>query len=865
MAWATKYREEHTDIEGVVWKTDIEEDSFAGAITTLTGTGKPLEVYWEPGSDDVFDPIQTSEASLEVFSSTNFALADLYAVQDLQFRMSIYQDDVLYWRGFVNSRHYKEPYGCPPYPVTITAVCGLEFLKDYLYASSVSVSSGIETVTYYDDFKTDAQIITDILAKIGVTGFTEYVNVYENSHSSGVGDSPLDQTACNTDVFRYFYCDEVLIEILKKYNARIIHKGGTFIIYRPKELTGSTVYGRIFTSATAKTSTSFTPLQYINRATHPANRVQIDGGVMMITRPAGKITVYQNYKSRDSWLDNYDFASDRISGNIVTTYSAEEWTKAGNNALFWPIKLYLPEESNGIVLVNHNNYPDYSLYIYQDFGYLAQITADEVFGISFDYQWINEQGSAAATQSFYFKVSIEAGANDYYLEKEAGSETTCVWNDNATPLYIEILEDVAEGCSGWNTWSRRIVSLPHAGPIRISFHCLNDAGLSIYMAIKNVRFIQTSNVVSANRKIIGITSGDARVSTIYTYKDIETIIESTYIVENKIGSTRINGDQLNYKYILGDVIDEDITNILEQFNGALATGSLSEGAAAFVTDHAGDYSGGGVIVTSSGNDIIMTSSVAGTAFSGTTTITNTSGNLSGSVVNTAANNVGTSWIAEVTLAGTGGTCQVGVEAVSGTATWDTDIGTTVANYVAAKAADFAAAGLLLQQPNASLGLMRFSGITAGEDFDDPYAVNLTIDLDDSLIEVTQEPVSPVAQVDTITLSGSTGTANILCDGVTQEVAVTVTPTSTWSTRGGSEAKALLKIIGDEIAAQYARPKQLIQMPIQEKGSDVSSINILGNFQDDLNQYSGSNRKFVFNRGKFDTKFRKWDIDLCEII
>jgi hypothetical protein len=90
-------------------------------------------------------------------------------------------------------------------------------------------------------------------------------------------------------------------------------------------------------------------------------------------------------------------------------------------------------------------------------------------------------------------------------------------------------------------------------------------------------------------------------------------------------------------------------------------------------------------------------------------------------------------------------------------------------------------------------------------------------------------------------------------------------TSVWNTRGGSESKPVLEIIGDEIADQYSRPKQLIQFPIKETGSAAMALNIIGCFEDSVNQLSGNNRKFVFNRGSLSAKFRKWINDLIEII
>ena len=128
----------------------------------------------------------------------------------------------------------------------------------------------------------------------------------------------------------------------------------------------------------------------------------------------------------------------------------------------------------------------------------------------------------------------------------------------------------------------------------------------------------------------------------------------------------------------------------------------------------------------------------------------------------------------------------------------------------------------------------------------------------------------VKQVTTITLDpySSSGTANILCDGVTREISMTtiISHTLSWSSRGGLEFKPLLQLVANEIAHQGSRSKVLIQMPIQEIGTDPTALNIAGHFQDDLNQYSAVNRKFVFNgHGSYKTRFRRWMIDIMEVI
>lgn len=61
------------------------------------------------------------------------------------------------------------------------------------------------------------------------------------------------------------------------------------------------------------------------------------------------------------------------------------------------------------------------------------------------------------------------------------------------------------------------------------------------------------------------------------------------------------------------------------------------------------------------------------------------------------------------------------------------------------------------------------------------------------------------------------------------------PSAAWNTRGGSENKPLLELVGDEIAEHYSRPKQLLDFQIWEAVKEASSLNMLGSFQDDINK------------------------------
>ena len=202
MSYSNKYLVEFSSVQGHDWKIEIQEDGWAGSVTSLTATGDPLHIEFNTDSDSFNEPIRPSKAVFNVISLTDFQLTDFYTEQDFRLKVIISLNTVLFWQGFIITGEYSEPYECTPYEVKITAVDGLNYLKELKYADTITISGGTETITYYDGRQYESKIILDILGKIGITGFREYVNIYEENMSDGTGDSPLDQVAIDVDVFK---------------------------------------------------------------------------------------------------------------------------------------------------------------------------------------------------------------------------------------------------------------------------------------------------------------------------------------------------------------------------------------------------------------------------------------------------------------------------------------------------------------------------------------------------------------------------------------------------------------------------------------------------------------------------------------
>jgi uncharacterized protein (TIGR02145 family) len=633
--------------------------AYTGYTIDLVGAGpEPAKIEYCNESDDPFDPIKSSRAIITAWANSMFAHDELYSTEDICHWVEIFQEEDLFWAGWVDPHQCAEPYGPVPYISTIYSTDGLTLLKAILYDNNG---------TYYTGRRLESQIVLDILDKIDFTEFKEYVNLYEETMDDGPGDSPFDQLSINTDIFKDMYCDEVLKEILKKYGACIRMVDGIFCIYRIAELTGATVYGRHFTGPVTKTAISFTPKQYIRRPSHLTALLEIKTGARMIQGPAKKVTIKQDYGNKESWLNNYQFKSSSYSR---VTWMFNSWEPEGSISL-GPVSDLIAGETEGFMFTTHNPNGQHVKCIYQNFGGSAVITSDYLM-LSFEYAFYNNGITLVEDANFYIEIRNTASTR-WLKATTVGDDviTDITWETGQN--YIAVVEDSIPGFSGWMTFERKVPGLPVNGEFIIKIYASYEDDYTIFPMMKNVKFFTSAIAISLKaekrivpdlkRKFIQLLK-PLQLKEIYVFpSEQKTVIEREYTAENPI-----NGKELEYDTMLGDVTDVEIDNMLEQFAGSLAV-------------------------------------------------------LNGSVL---------------------------------------------------------------------------------------------------------------------------------------------TPAAVWHTRGGSEDKALLQIVVDEIASHYSRPKHFLDLPILEVTKAASTLNLLGNFQDTINTFNNYLRAFAINRGSFDIKMRKWQFDLIEI-
>jgi hypothetical protein len=858
MAFTVTHTAEFTDRLGTDWKVDILKDVAQGAITTLQVTGDPLHIEWLAPSDDLLtNPVKGSTATLNLECVTNFQYIGFYNSEEMVYKMKVYKATVLYWQGWL-STDYTEPYDPVPYTVALTAADGLGMLRDIEYKNA-----GV----YYPDRDEEDDILLNILGKIGYTQFTEFCNIYEDRMSDAAGDSPFTQVLADNDNFKDLDCYSTLEAICKHYHAIIRQWAGEMVIYRPTELVDDTVLGRIITSG-AVTATSLSPDQFLPRTGVASNIVDVLGGILMYQQPISKFTGVQDYGYKESWVDNHKFDPDSFD---PATNTFEEWTTYALDN-FHPLQ-YRTGEPEGL-FIN----PGTGEYIYQIFGAYSRISPTDVFRFEFDYKFINATGADVTPATFL--IGLTCGNTPQYYAKHPASDdgTKAEWTTvNSTLSMTEAT--AAKGEGQWKTWTRLIVGLSGDYPMNVIFY----SHATLNLCINNIRFTATSDKIVSLKKKVKRSKWLSLIpiynfyyffnstKTIRTQKfiDNEEIVEHSYTATNAITAPEITDS-----YILGDVTDTGIDNVLEQFKGSLCvsvTGSLIQTATDFVTSFASHYLAlvtPSVVLTSSGSTLYFEATSADD-FDGASSIVNATGTLTGTVTTLVAASAGTLQIDTVTVTGNSGRAQITCLGMHRYVDWDTSLDITCAAFVANFATDFP--GITVTQ---GVGAGHEDELIFTEDdpmggFVSPTIANVSGTLGGSVAH-TQVAAGETHRKDQIVLSGSSGTASVTvhanAETCTYNTTAILDYTSSWHTGnhpGHGEALRVLQIVANERALLYSKGRQFLQLSLEEDIA-AAGFNMIGNLQDPLNVTGANLKVFVANRGSIDVRNRTWTVDLMEI-
>lgn len=308
------------DVRGTNLRVDIYDTSYTGSAYSFDTKSLAID-YDSAGNDDLTSPIKSSRASVSIVvpitDTTLNAFVEDFATSDTErFFLEIYNiaDSVVVWRGIFLSDFSGEEDTAPSYIFSMSAMCGMGILKKVPYHTgtvSPAIYTGIERLTKH---------LVTALGKLphvstmwgGSDVFLKTaVDWWAVSMAATATDDALFQAGVDHSAF-YDYktegnvdkdvlsCYDVIWNILKTFECRILQVDGVWWVEQIAYRTSSSIYTRHYDKAGG----------YLSNATVTGTSAlnQTDFGAKVATMnydflpPLSKAEVTYDVKTRRNYL-----------------------------------------------------------------------------------------------------------------------------------------------------------------------------------------------------------------------------------------------------------------------------------------------------------------------------------------------------------------------------------------------------------------------------------------------------------------------------------------------------------------------------------------------------------------------------------
>lgn len=246
--------------------------------------GTPLRITWEKRGDEFYVPVKASEATIDILCLENFHYLSLFTSDPRQFRVSIYRNRQLYWRGFVTADLYSENFSAPPYRVSIKAVDGFNLLSSIPFRDLMRIGT------------TGRKSLWELLsACIDLMELNIDTADWMDLYADGMDEnaSPLRQTYLDLERLYYVYEESTYRDILelclRPFAGQIFQSNGALHIRRAASLYHTT-----------------RPVSFYRVGTeYPVGRIVTGGGLRLVVHSGTQVvTSASREREDDMWTSN---------------------------------------------------------------------------------------------------------------------------------------------------------------------------------------------------------------------------------------------------------------------------------------------------------------------------------------------------------------------------------------------------------------------------------------------------------------------------------------------------------------------------------------------------------------------------------
>lgn len=223
MAKFLRYRGEFLSRAGLIWRIEIHQEAdraFPTIEKLIFEANEALVIDWEAAEKEA--PVCGSTATIRLESPGDRSYVDLYTIAPGRIALSVYRNNVLYWKGLLDPEFYEEPYEREAhYPVSLT-------FSDFGILDRLNYNlTGPQTLR---------AIIIDALSRAGLYSDNLLVNTSTVIASTGEAIVTLSELTVQS---ANFYDEdgepstlrEVMEGILQPLGLKIIQKAGGIHVY----------------------------------------------------------------------------------------------------------------------------------------------------------------------------------------------------------------------------------------------------------------------------------------------------------------------------------------------------------------------------------------------------------------------------------------------------------------------------------------------------------------------------------------------------------------------------------------------------------------------------------------------------------
>jgi len=234
-----KYWFEYHNVANDLFRCEIYQLAWEGESTEIHG--KCVHSYNK--RKEFFEPIVSSNLSMELEANTNLTLQDLYSEEEQTFLVKFYRNTQILFIGFIKPDGIFEDWVSDKWVLSsVDCYDGLNILKDLSFINKnndffFSPISELEAI-YSALYRTKLDLPINVS-----------IDIFNDQYSSDIYNSVLEQVFINTERFyqdaekqKIMDCEEVVKSILNTYNATIIQEKGEWWIYRTIDLKPTTIF-----------------------------------------------------------------------------------------------------------------------------------------------------------------------------------------------------------------------------------------------------------------------------------------------------------------------------------------------------------------------------------------------------------------------------------------------------------------------------------------------------------------------------------------------------------------------------------------------------------------------------------------------